>query len=66
MFLAMRGNDLKKHQYQQAKNRARRAKMDQKIDTFGHIHTRVLAILWIEQVVIRAFSKLFRNCLGSV
>ena len=41
MCLATKGDDLKKNQYQQAKNKIRRAKMDPKIDTFGHIDNHV-------------------------
>ena len=46
--------------------RARRSKMDPKIDTFGHIDTRVLAILEVKKVVFWTFSKLFWSCLVSV
>ena len=51
---------------QQAKNRARRAKMDPKIDTFGQVDIRDLAILGVEKTVFWTFSKLFWSCLGSV
>ena len=40
--------------------------MDPKIDTFGHIDTRVLAILRVKKVDFLTFSKLFWSCLGSV
>ena len=40
--------------------------MDPKIDTFGQVGTRVLAILGVEKVVFWTFSKLFWSCLGSV
>ena len=52
--------------YQQVKNRARSPKMDQKIDTFGQVDIRDLAILGVEKVVFWTFSKLFWSCLGSV
>ena len=55
-----------KNQYQQAKNRARRSKMDPKIDTFCQVDTRVLAILGVEKVVFWTFSELFWSWLGSV
>ena len=44
---------------QQAKNRARRAKMDPKIDTFGQFDTRDLAILGVKKIVFWTFSKFF-------
>ena len=53
-------------QYQQAKNRARRSKMDPKIDTFGQVDIRVLAILGVKKVVLWTFSKLFWGSLRSV
>ena len=63
MCLTIRGNDLKiKFQYQPAKNRARREKMDQKIDTFGQFDTRDLAILRVEKIDFCTFSKFFLNC----
>ena len=51
--------------YQQGKNRARRPKMDPKIDTFGQVDIRVF-ILGIENIVFWTFSNLFWSCLGSV
>ena len=50
--------------------RARRSKMDPKIDTFGHIDTRVLAILGVKKNRFLDFVKvvleLFRKCLSTV
>ena len=67
MSLAIRGNDFFcQKKYQQAKNRARRSKMDPKIDTFCQVDIRDLAILGVEKVVFSTFSKLFWSCLGSV
>ena len=67
MSLAIRGNDyFCQKKYQQAKNRARRSKMDPKIDTFGQVDIRDLAIFLVEKVVFSTFSKLFWSCLGSV
>ena len=67
MALAIRGIDFDFCcQYQQGNLRARRSKMDPKIDTFGHIDTRVLAILVVKKVDFWTFSKLFWSCLGSV
>ena len=40
--------------------------MDPKIDTFGQVDIRDLAILGVEKVVFWTFSKLFWSCLGSV
>ena len=40
--------------------------MDPKIDTFGQVDIRVLAILGIGKVVFWTFSKLLRSCLESV
>ena len=51
---------------QQAKNRARRSKMEPKIDTFCHVDTRVLGIFGIKKDVFWTFSKLFWSCLRSV
>ena len=39
--------------------------MDPKIDTFGHIDTRVLAILGFKKVDFWTFSKLFWYRVGS-
>ena len=66
MCLAIRGNDYFFFQYQQAKNRIRTAKIDQKIDTFCQVDTRDLAILWVKKIVFWTFSKLFRKCLGII
>ena len=52
--------------WQQDNFMARRLKMDIKLDTFGHIDTRVLAILGVKKVDFWTFSKLFWSCLGSV
>ena len=38
---------------------ARKSKMDPKIDTFGHIDTRDLAILGVKKIVSWTFSKFF-------
>ena len=63
MCLAIRGNGLIFFfEFQQAKNKIRIAKMDPKIDTFGHIDTHVLAIL----VVKKSISGLYENCSGVV
>ena len=51
---------------QQVKNRARRSKMEPKIDTFCHVDTRVLGIFGIKKDVFWTFSKLFWSCLRSV
>ena len=51
---------------QQGNFRARRAKMVQKIDTFGQVDTRVLAILGVTKIVFWALSKLFLSCSRSV
>ena len=40
--------------------------MDPKIDTFGQVDIRDLAILGVEKVVFWTFSKLFWSCSGSV
>ena len=40
--------------------------MDPKVDTFGQVDIRDLAILGVEKVVFWTFSKLFWSCLGSV
>ena len=56
----------KKFWCQRGNFRARRSKMDPKIDTFCQVDTRVLAILGVEKVVFWTFSKLFWSCLGSV
>ena len=67
MSLANRGNDFcKKKKHKKGKNRARRTKMDPKIDTFGQIDIRVLAILGVEKVDFSTFPKLFWSCLGNV
>ena len=67
MSLAIRGNDLIIFfQCQRSKNRARTAKMDPKIDTFGQVDIRVLAILGVKKIVFWTFSKLFWSCLGGV
>ena len=65
MSLAIRGNTLKKKWCQGGIIRARRAKIDQKIDTFGQVDTRVLVILGVRKVVFSTFSKMFWSCLGS-
>ena len=57
---------LKNFWCQRGKNRARRSKMDPKIDTFGQVDIRVLAILGVEKVDFWTFPKLFWSCLGSV
>ena len=60
MSLAIRGNDFNFFfQCQRAKNRARTAKMDPKIDTFGQFDTRDLAILRVKKIVFWTFSMLF-------
>ena len=67
MSLANEGNDFNFFfQCQRPKNRARRPKMDPKIDTFDQVDMRVLAILGVKKVVFWTFSKLFWSCLGSV
>ena len=66
MSLATKGNALGKIWCKQGKNRACRPKMDPKIDTFGQVDIRDLAILGVEKVVFWTFSKLFWSCLGSV
>ena len=68
MSLAIRGNDFILFQYQQTKIRARRSKIDSKIDTFCQIDIRDLAILGVEKVVFLTFSKFFLElkCLGIV
>ena len=82
MSLAIRGNDFNFFfQCQRAKNRARTAKMDPKIDIFGQFDTRDLAIrrrlveflvfhsafiLGVKKVDFWTFSKLFWSCLGCV
>ena len=43
-------------------NRARRAKIDPKIDTFCRIEIRDLAILGVEKVVFWPFSKFLGKC----
>ena len=47
-------------QYQKGKNRARRPKMDPKIDTFYQVDIRDLAILEVKKIVFWTFSKFFR------
>ena len=66
MSLAVRGRFLQNFWYQKCKNRARRAKMDPKIDTFGQVDIHDLAILGVKKVIFWTFSKLFWSCLGSV
>ena len=39
---------------------ARRSKIDPKIDTFGHIDTRVLAILVVKKIDFCTFQSFFR------
>ena len=56
------GTILNFFQYQQAKNRARRANMDPKIDTFCQVDTRDLSILGSK----KSYSRLFRSCFGVV
>ena len=58
MCLAIRGNNLIFFQYKTAINRARRAKIDLKIDTFCRIGICVLQVLEVEKVVFFPFSKL--------
>ena len=68
MCLTMMGNDF--FFYQQAKNRVGRSKIDTKIDTFGHIGTRVLATLGVSKSRFSNFFKvvlrLFKMYLGTV
>ena len=52
--------------WQQDNFMARRLKMDIKLDTFGHIDTRVLAILGFKKVDFWTLPKCFYKCLGSV
>ena len=62
----MGGRFLKIVWCKQGKIRACRPKIDPKIDTFGQVDIRVLAILGVEKVVFWTFSKLFGGCLRSV
>ena len=68
--LAMRGNDFYFFfQYQQGNIRARRSKMDAKIDTFGQFDTRDLAILRAKKSIsglFEVFLELFGKCLSIV
>ena len=72
MCLTIRGNDFNFFffQCQQAKNRARTAKMDPKIDTFGQFDTRDLAILTVKKNrfldFFNVFLELLGKCLGFV
>ena len=59
MGLAIRGIDLIFFQYQQPQNRARRSKIDPKIDTFCQIDIRDLAFLVDEKIFFWTFSKFF-------
>ena len=54
-----------KNQYQQDKNRARRAKVEQKINTFGQFDTRDLVILLVRNRILdffEVFLELCRKC----
>ena len=53
---------LKKHKYEHAKNKARRGKIDQKIDTFSHFDNRVLAIFGSK----KSISGVCQKCFGIV
>ena len=67
MSLANRGNDFcKKKIPNKAKIELVERKWTQKIDTFGQIDIRVLAILGVEKVDFWTFPKLFWSCLGNV
>ena len=58
LYLAIRGNDFNFFfQYQQAKNIARKSKIDSKIDTFSQIDIRDFATLGVEKVFFWTFSK---------
>ena len=46
-------------QYKRANKRARKSKIDPKIDTFWQVGIRDLAILGVEKIVFWTFSKLF-------
>ena len=71
MSLAIRGERfLQNFLDQQAKNRARRAKMDPKINTFGQVDIRVLALFGGRKSRFLDFLKVvfefFRKYLGIV
>ena len=53
---------MQKFWYQQGKNRARRAKMDPKNDTFGQVGIRDLAILGVEKTVFWTFRHEDKSC----
>ena len=66
-MLAISGNDFSFFfQYNQAKNRARRSKIDSKIETFCLIDIRDLDIFEVKKVVFWTFSEFFLSCLESV